>query len=281
MVQPRGRRPRAGGGEAAELHAAAADFRGALARLDVELAGLDAAEVAADARPPGQSPGGHPEPVAPDAELAASHLGDCCRALLKVIRRRCPDLLPKQDLNPGGVGEPIPLPAKQATQLLVTAIRQGAATGATGRVPPPDADLPEMVLWQEGADALLVQVARCRVELGEGEVAVTIPVRCDQLPDFFGLVRVLFAVGTAKRPTGLLAATSSRPEGPPIVVQRWGEALTALAWQALLDLARGVAVHAGRDGDGAGLVPVALAASPDGLIVLPQARHPIDRVVTA
>lgn len=276
MVQPQGRRRRAGRREVAELHAAAADFRGALARLDVELAGLDAAEVAAAARPPGGLPG----PVGADAALAASAVGNSCRALLEALRRRCPDLLPKQDLDPGGVGEPIPLPAKQATQLLVTAIRQGAATGASGRVPPPDADLPEAVLWQEGADALLVQIARCRVELGEGEVAVTFPVRCDQLPDFFGVVRVLFAVGTAKRPTGLLAATSSRPEGPPIVVQRWGEALTALAWQALLDLARGVAVHAGRDGDGAGLVPVALAASPDGLVVLPQARHPIDRVVT-
>lgn len=262
------------GSRRAELAAAAADFRGALARLDAELAGLDAADR------PGSRSRTRPPHVGPDGGLAASAVGDSCRALLQVIRKRCPDLFPKQDLDPGGVGEPIPLPARQATELLATGLRQAVATAATGRVPPPDTDLPEAVLWQEGADELLVLVGRCQVELGEGEVAVTIPVRCDQLPDFFGQVRVLFAVGSATRPTGLLAATSSKPEGPPIVVQRWGEALTALAWQALLDVARGVAVHAGRDADGAGLVPVALVASPDGLVVLPQARHPIDRVVT-
>jgi hypothetical protein len=153
------------------------------------------------------------------------------------------------------------------------------ATGATGRIPPPDANLPATALWEEGADALLVEVASAKVAVREGEVEVSLPVRCDQLPDTVGAVTVTFVVGTADRPAGMFAATRNHPQGPPIVVQRWGDALVALAWQGMLDVARGVADHAGRDADGAGLVPVALVAARSGLVVLPQARHPIDRTV--
>ena len=220
-----------------ELRAAAADFRGALARLDAELADLDNAadrERERDRdRDAARGPG--PDPVRRPLGTAVD---DNCRAMLEVLRKRCPGLLPADD-----------------------------------------AELPSTVLWQEGADALLVEVARCEIALGDGEVTVTIPVRCDQLPDQVGRVVVRLVVGTAARPTGLFAATTTHPQGPPVVVQRWGEALTALAWQALLDVAGGVAKHAGRDADSVGLVPVALVTSKAGFVVLPQARHAIDRVI--
>jgi hypothetical protein len=257
-----------------ELRSAAADFRGALARLDAELADLDvdAAAERDGGRDREQSQGDVRRP-------AGSAVDDNCRALLEVLRKRCPGLLPADDVEPGGVVQPVPVPGKTFSALLVTSLRQAVATAATGRLPRSDSELPATVLWQEGADALLVDVARCRIALGDGEVIVTIPVRCDQILDRVGQVVVRLVVGTAARPTGLFAATSTHPQGPPVVVQRWGEALTALAWQALLDVARGVANHAGRDADTAGLVPVALVASKAGFVVLPQARHAIDRVI--
>jgi hypothetical protein len=90
-------------------------------------------------------------------------------------------------------------------------------------------------------------------------------------------VTVDFVVGTPSRPTGLLAA-STEPRGPRVVVRRWGEALTALAWQAVLDATGGVAAAAGADRDGSVLIPVVLTASRDGIAVVGQARHEIDRV---
>lgn len=245
------------------LREATADFRGALARLDAELAGA------------GIDPGRRRGP-------GASPVDENCRALLEVVRKRCPGLLPAEDLPPGGVGQPVPLPARAASALIPTAIQQAVVTAATGRTPLPDAELPATVLWEEGPDALLVDVGATAVDLADGMIAVTVPVRCDQLPGpRRQAVTIRFAVGTAERPTGLYAATSSHPLGPPVVVGRWGEALTALAWSALLDVVRGIARRAGRDLDGGGLVPVALVASSGGIAVLPQARHAIDRVTTA
>ena len=135
------------------------------------------------------------------------------------------------------------------------------------------------MLWRNfGAGALLVEVAKVEVSVAEGEVDVTIPVRCDQLPDGVGQVLVRLVVGTAARPTGFFAAASAVPAGPPVVVQRWSEALTALAWQALLEVVKGVAANAGHDSDGAALVPVAIVASKDGLAIQAQARQVIDRL---
>lgn len=73
MTRPRNDPAEAG--RKRELRAAAADFRGALARLDAELAGLD---VPADA---GRSAAGR---------SATSPIDASCKALLAVVGKRCP-----------------------------------------------------------------------------------------------------------------------------------------------------------------------------------------------
>jgi hypothetical protein len=75
-----------------------------------------------------------------------------------------------------------------------------------------------------------------------------------------------------------LLAAAADPRGPLVVVRRWGDALTALAWQAVLNSIGGVTAAAGSDLDGAPLIPAALTASASGFAVLGQARHEIDRV---
>ena len=72
--------------------------------------------------------------------------------------------------------------------------------------------------------------------------------------------------------------TDARAGGPLVVTEIWGEALTALAWQALLGVAAALAAESGRDVDGAGLIPVGLTATDAGLQILTMARHPFDRI---
>ena len=172
---------------------------------------------------------------------------------------------------------PIRVRRRQFASLVNLAGRQAVLTAAGLRVPRDRDLLPRSVLWEEGADALLLEVAGIDVQLGDGLVSISIPVRCDQLPESRGVVLVDFVLGTPERPTGLLAA-ATEPRGPREVVRRWGDALTALAWQAVLDASGGVAGAAGVDRDGAVLVPAALTASRAGIGVLAQARHEIDRI---
>jgi hypothetical protein len=196
---------------------------------------------------------------------------DVCRRLLDVVRERAPQLLPPDPLPAGRLGAPVPVVRDQLPQL-VAAAAVTAAVGWTERERAP------AVVWREGADALLVDVGAVTATTSTGWVVVRIPVACDQLPDRRGEVEVPFAVGSPDRPAGLLAATETTPRGPAVVVARWRDALVALAWRALLDAVAGLAAQSGRDVDGSPLVPVALVATDAGLAVLPQARHPFDRL---
>jgi hypothetical protein len=131
------------------------------------------------------------------------------------------------------------------------------------------------VLWREGERELLVSPAGVTARLGLGVIAVSIPVASDQTGP--ALVHVTFTVGDPKRPAGLIGATPTRPSGPDLIVDAWGDNLIAFAWHVVLEVAANVAGEAGRDVDGSRLVPIALAASPDGLEVVPMARHTFDR----
>lgn len=230
----------------------------------------------ADLAAAGISPEGS-RPAAGKPEPARAPLDDTCQRLLILVRQRCPGLLPADPLPPGIVAAPVPVDPKQTAGLLTIAARQAALAATGARLPADPAQLPASVLWQDGADALLVELAGIDVQVGDGLVTVSIPVQCDQLPNGREIIQVDIVLGTPGRPTGMLAA-AAEPRGPRVVVRRWGDALLALAWQALLDAAGGVAGAAGTDQDGAVLIPAALTASPNGLAIVAQARHPFDRV---
>jgi hypothetical protein len=193
------------------------------------------------------------------------------------LRQRCPGLLPPEPLKPGAVTAPIEVKTQDAAGLIAVAARQAVLEAAGAPVPSDPKQLPQSVLWQDGADALLVVVGAIKVTFAPGAVTVALPVRCDQLPKTQGVVEVDLLFGLPDRPTGLLAA-AAEPRGPAVVVRRWGDALTALAWQAVLNSIGGVTAAAGSDNDGAPLIPAALTATASGVAVLAQARHEIDRV---
>lgn len=198
------------------------------------------------------------------------HVDEECARLLKQIENRCPGLLPPAALDPGTVGPEVPLNPDELQKLASVAAVTAAGLPASSQT--------DQVVWSRGDNELLVLLARVRVRLADGIALVRIPVSCDQVPE--AVVAVPFAVGDDRRPAGLLAATEDRPRGPQVVVDVWGDALTAFAWQVLLLILTGVARHAGEDTDGAPLVPAGLVASGDGLRILTMARHTFDRTAS-
>jgi hypothetical protein len=220
----------------------------------------------------------HPHmPEQPDKPRPDSELEVACRRHLEFIRKNCPGLLPEGQVKPGTPVEPLPVEEKRATELVRAAVKD-AVRSQTGRSPLESA--PDVVIWTGGADSLLVFLDTIRVTTGEGLVTVGVDVAADQLraetQEPRAHVDVDLVVGTPGRPTGLLAAATT-PRGPAVVVDRWQDALVALAWQALLDTAAALSAAAGSDTDGTALIASRWTASKDGLTIGPQARHPFDR----
>jgi hypothetical protein len=127
------------------------------------------------------------------------------------------------------------------------------------------------VVWVQGESELAVSLIELNVKLSNGLIVVLIPVRCDQTGG--ATIEVAFAVGAPDEPAGLYASTYRRPNGPPLIVEAWGEALVAFAWQCVLGMVSGIAGATGKDARGNILVPVELTASEKGIEIVPMARH--------
>jgi hypothetical protein len=170
---------------------------------------------------------------------------------------------PQPAMAAGAVAEPIFVAAEQATALL-----RVAAKRAAGLVRPTTRT---EAVWVRGDSELAVNLVGVTVKIAAGLLVVTIPVRCDQTEN--ASVDVFFAVGSPDQPAGLYASTLRRPSGPPLIVDVWGDALVAFAWQCVLGMVSGLAGAIGKDARGNVLVPVEMAASDRGLQIVPMARH--------
>jgi hypothetical protein len=127
------------------------------------------------------------------------------------------------------------------------------------------------VVWVQGENQLAVGFGGIDVKLSTGLLRVLMPVRCDQTGN--ATVEVMFAVGAADAPAGLYAAAAQKPTGPELIVEVWGDALVAFAWQCLLGFVAGIAGATGKDARGNVLVPIDLTAGPRELQITPMARH--------
>jgi hypothetical protein len=164
---------------------------------------------------------------------------------------------------PGAVIDPLVVPVDDLDRLAIAAARHSSGLSRPQRT--------NEAVWSQGGSELVVGIGSVSIQTGDGVIVVTIPVRCDQSGQT--QVTVSFAVGTPDQPTGLYAATQRRPQGPAVVIDSWGEALVAYAWQVVLGLVGGLAGAAGRDAQGNRLIAAQLQASADGLSILPMARH--------
>jgi hypothetical protein len=185
-----------------------------------------------------------------------------CRQLLDELERLCPELVPAPPRRPGELADPVTL-------------RGDALGGLVRRALAPEGDEP-VVVWRDADAEVALHVRRTRVEVRDGLVAVALLVECQETGGPVEVV-VPFAVGSEERPAGMIAATERRPRGPAVLVDRWGEALVAAAWEALLDIASVAAARAGEDTDGEPLRAGALLARRDALAIIPQARHEFER----
>jgi len=172
---------------------------------------------------------------------------------------------PKDPLPPGQHLDPVRLDVPTLRKLV-----PGAARRALGQN---DASRVTEVIWSEGGDELSVDPAKIDVKTTTGAVIFAIPVRCDQSGP--GVAQIALAVGSPDRTAGLLAVAARRPQGPAAVVDRWADALIALAWGTLVELANSISGTAGRDDSGDELIPGSIVADEVGLLVVPYARQPL------
>lgn len=187
---------------------------------------------------------------------------DVVREMMRLQQQRI-FVPPVKPLPPGQHLDPIRLDAATLRKL---------APGAAGRVlGQSDANRVTEVIWSEGGDELSVDPVKIDVKTTTGAVLFAIPVRCDQSGQ--GVAEVVLAVGAPDRAAGMFAAAARRPVGPSAVVERWADALIALAWGTLVELVSSVSGVAGRDDSGDQLIPGSIVADEGGLSVIPYARH--------
>jgi hypothetical protein len=175
---------------------------------------------------------------------------------------------PVKPILPGQAAPPVAVPATAVEQLTIAALGSAYTTAGQPSL--------AQVIWQDGDGEVLVHLDQTKVVLFPGLVLVALTLETDETGS--GQLVVPFAVGSPSSPAGLLAVTEERPRGPAQLVDRWGQAAIAAAWLALLDVAHGLALQSGVDTDGARLIPAAITTNGSVLSVIPQARHPGDRV---
>ena len=173
-------------------------------------------------------------------------------------------LTPDIKLKPGTrAPEPLRIPVVAANRVLRGIVHLVADIAVTS---PPD------VVWSQGADELRVFVDRTVLTCATGFVTVSLFVQCEELREVQRM-DVAFAVGSKGKPTGLLMSTFTRVQGPALIADTWSDALSAFAWEALITTAQQLAGGVGKDAQGRPLVPGAIAAERDLLLIDAMARN--------
>lgn len=191
-----------------------------------------------------------------EAETLLEYL---CRLLLATLRKYCPDIIPPDPVPPGEVTPPVDIATADLQDLVL------AAAGVD------DKRKRHQVIWEQAGSELLVHLKRTRVAVLDGLVLVGLTVESVETQQIE--VTVPFAVGRLDRLAGMVVTTEPVPRGPEVIIDRWGEAIIAAAWQILLDVVGSLCARIGVDTGGSPLLPGALVASKGSLRVVPQARH--------
>lgn len=167
-------------------------------------------------------------------------------------------------LEPGALTDkPLVIPQTQA---------QTALRGVVRLVADLPKDTTPVVVWQHRGSELEVDTAATTIACKVGIVTIGVTVRCDQLAERTS-IEVPFGVGTQDRLTGLVMSSLTRLSGPSVVVELWSEALTAFAWECLVETARRLCELLGTDRGGRHLLPGSIGAGSRVLIVQPMAAH--------
>ncbi len=171
-------------------------------------------------------------------------------------------------LAAGEAAGQVALDAGRLTELFQVALAADIATV--------DGTAPTQVVWYDGDSEVLVHLDRTRVVVQPGLVLIAMTLESAQTGA--GELLVPFAVGSPGSPAGMVVVTEPRPRGPAALADRWGGAVTAAAYRALLDVSHAVSLLTGVDEAGARLIPGALLVDATTVQVVPQARHAFDQI---
>lgn len=186
-----------------------------------------------------------------------------CQKILALLREHCPEIVPPGPVRAGEITPPIDLKTEHLESLVL------AAVGVD------DKRKRNQVIWEQAGSELLIHLKRTRVAVLDGLILVGIIV--ESIETERSEVIVPFAVGRPERLAGMVVATEPVPRGPTAIIDRWGDALIAFAWQVLVDVINTIAARTGVDTIGAPLVPGAIVAANGTLRVIPQAQHEYER----
>jgi hypothetical protein len=131
-------------------------------------------------------------------------------------------------------------------------LRLVGKAAAGGTLPPSTAGPPRKVIWVDAGDEVLVHLDSMQVRLLDRTIVMSIDLETDQTGRT-PLVCV-YATGGPDDPAGLVATTDELPRGNALLAGRWGAAVQAACWSALLGL---VTDHAKERG----LEPLGISAS--------------------
>ena len=112
---------------------------------------------------------------------------------------------------------------------IVTRIVGTPANGA-----PLTAPIGNQVIWVDAGDEVLVHLDSLQTKILDRMVVMSIDLECDQVGRTPMIVT--FALGDANDPAGLVAVTDEYPRGDGRLAARWGDAIQAALWSALLGL---------------------------------------------
>lgn len=199
--------------------------------------------------------------------LRARASGWSSRSLGADLRERAWFHAIRTPLAPGGRSDrPLAIPQGDLQHLARSVVRRVA-------------DLPveakPQVVWTQDRSELLVHLSTLSLQCAAGLVTVGICVECGETGPV--PIPIPIAVGTRERPAGLVMQAFSAVDGPPIISRPWSEALTAFAWELLVETARSICAEVGRDQAGRPLIPGAIGAAPRRLLIEPMARHTLGR----
>jgi hypothetical protein len=120
----------------------------------------------------------------------------------------------------------VTLDAAQVTERYRVAAQRAMSPGHATSAP--------AIVWTDGDAELLIRPGDARVSCRDGLVLIAVPVFTDQTGD--AEVVVPFAVAGPDMDAGLTMATYTRARGPEPVLDRWGEAVIAATWDAVVAL---------------------------------------------
>jgi hypothetical protein len=92
----------------------------------------------------------------------------------------------------------------------------------------------QKVVWVDAGDEVLVHLDSINIKIIDGMLLVSIDLECDQTGRTALIVPL--ALGSGEVAAGMVATTEEFPRGNGLLASRWGAAVQAAVWGALLGL---------------------------------------------